>query len=166
MKLPLCLFAVTLAAAPAAQALDDACEPFVAAAEKTAAQPARHSVSQLDANTRAEAILVGGKMYMQMGGRWMKGPPNFSATEKKLNAEMRSGVIELSDCKKLGHETVDGVATTAYTYRMKMPGTTLGSETLAKVFIGGDGLVYAQDSGDGAKVRYRYTGVTAPKVGP
>jgi len=166
MKLPLCLFALMLAAATAAQALDAACEPFVAAAEKTAAQPARHSVSQLDATTRAEAILIGGKIYMQMAGRWMKGPPNFAATEKKLNAAMRSGEIQLLDCQKLGRETVDGIATTVYRYRMKMPGTTLGSETPAKVFIGDDGLLYAQDSGDGAKVRYRYQGVTAPKVGP
>ena len=103
---------------------------------------------------------------MQMAGRWMKGPPNFAATEKKLNAAMRSGEIQLLDCQKLGRETVDGIATTVYRYRMKMPGTTLGSETPAKVFIGDDGLLYAQDSGDGAKVRYRYQGVTAPKVGP
>ena len=70
----------------------------------------------------------------------------------------------VSECKKLGRESVEGIATTVYSYRMKMPGTTLGSETPAKIFIGDDGLVYAQDSGDGAKVRYRYTGVVAPKL--
>lgn len=164
MKLRILLTLAASFTATHAYALDAACAPFVAAAEKTAAQPARHSVSQLDATTRAEAIIIGGKMYMQFAGKWMKGPPNFVATEKQLNAQMRSGEIKLSECKKLGRESVEGISTTVYSYRMKMPGTTLGSETPAKIFIGDDGLVYAQDSGDGAKVRYRYTGVTAPKL--
>lgn len=162
MKLPLLLaFAITLPA----HALDAACEPFVKAAEKTTAQAARHNVSELGGGLRSEAIIKDGQMYMQVSGKWMKGPSTFTTNEKQLNAEMRSGKIKVSNCKKLGAETVDGIATTVYSYDMEIPEMgAFGSKKNAKVYIGGDGLIHAQLA-DEVKVRIRYTDVSVPKLG-
>lgn len=146
-----------------AQALDAACEPYVKAAEKSAAAPERHSVTQIDAETRIEAIKFNGAAYMKMDDAWMKAPPNVITAENKLTAELRSGKLKIWDCKKLGRETVDGIATTVYSYQMEMPGMPKLAGEPAKAFIGDDGLVHA-GSADGAKVRFRYTGVTAPRL--
>jgi len=164
MKLPL-FITLALATLPAL-ALDAACEPFVKAAEKSAEQPARHNVTVVGEGLRNEAIIKDGQMYMQLDGRWRKGPSTFSASEKKINAEMRSGKIKLSNCQKLGSETVDGVATTVYRYDMQIPEMgSFGTKTGAKVYIGDDGLIHAQATDD-TKVRIRYTGVSVPKIGP
>ena len=146
-----------------AQALEPACDPYLKAAEKTTAQPARQMVSDLGGGFKTEAVVKDGKMYMKVDGSWMKGPPTFTQMEANLNAEMRSGKIKLWDCKKLGRETVDGIATTVYSFQIQMQGLP-APKAPAKVYIGDDDLVYAQTS-DGTKVRYRYTGVTAPTVG-
>lgn len=147
-----------------AEALEPLCDTYLKAVEKTSTQPARQMVSDLGEGMRTESIVIGNKMYMKVEGTWMKGPPTFTKMEAKLNAELRSGKTKLWDCKKLGRETVDGIATTVYSYQIDLQGLPAPKEP-AKVYVGDDGLIYAQAS-DGAKVRYRYTGVTAPKVGP
>ncbi|MES2884822.1 MAG: hypothetical protein V4709_08455 [Pseudomonadota bacterium] len=146
-----------------AQALEPLCDTYLKAVEKTSTQPARQMVSDLGEGLRTEAIVIDNKMYMKVDGAWMKGPPTFTQMEAKLNAELRSGKTKLWGCKKLGRETVDGIATTVYSYEIDLHGLPAPKEP-AKVYVGDDGLIYAQSS-DGAKVRYRYTGVTAPKVG-
>jgi len=157
-----CLATVLLLATLPAAALEAACEPYLKAVEKTAAQPSRHSVSDLGEGMRTEVIITGGQMYMQLDGQWMKGPPNFVKNEQQLNAELRSGKLKLFDCKKLGRETVGGIATTVYSYQLDLQGLPQPKEP-AKAYIGDDGLIHAQSS-DGAKVRTRFTGVTAPKL--
>lgn len=163
MKPTLVVAALTLATSLPAAALDAACEPYVKAAEKSAAAPRRHTVTELDAETRVEAIKIDGVAYMKMDENWMKAPPAVISAEQKLTAELRGGQIKLWDCKKLGRETVEGIATTVYSYRMEMPGMPKLAGEPPRVFVGDDGLIHAQ-SADGAKVRYRYTGVTAPKL--
>lgn len=161
MKLPLLLTLAVLA--PNAHALDAACEPYLKAAEKGTQQPARHSVSDFGEGTRIEGIVVDDVLYANMGGQWRKVKKNFWADERGVHAEIRSGKIKMYDCKKLGRETVDGIATTVYSYRIDMPGMPPDKGEPAKAYIGDDGLVYAQQGG-GAKIRYRYTGVTVPKL--
>lgn len=146
-----------------AQALEPLCDTYLKAVEKTAAQSARQMVSDLGDGIRTEAIVIDGKMYMKADRAWVKGPPTFTQMEAQLNADLRSGKTKLWGCKKLGRETVDGIATTVYSYEIDMQGLPAPKEP-TKVYIGDDGLIYALSS-DGAKVRYRYTGVTAPKVG-
>lgn len=157
MKLALLLaLAVTLPA----HALDAACEAFVKASEKTSAQAGRHQVMSMGASSRMESIVKDGQMYMQINGKWMKGPPNFAKIEQQQYADLKSGKIKLSDCKKLGRETVDGIATTVYSMHTVVPGLPGAS---GKVFIGDDGLIHAQ-SGEGYKTRIRYTDIVAPKL--
>lgn len=160
MKLPLLL---ALAFTLPAHALDAACEPYLKAAEKSAAAPKRHTVTQIDAENRVEAIKLDGAAYMKLDGAWMKAPPNVITAENKLMAEMRSGKIKLRDCKKLGRETVEGIATTVYSYQMEIPGMPKPSGEPAKAYVGDDGLIHA-GAADGAKVRFRYSNITAPKL--
>lgn len=148
-----------LLAANAAHALDPVCEIFIDAADKTAAQPARHTVTEGD-GLRMEAITIGGKSWTRIDGSpWKDMKTDLLAAEKKINADVRSGKIALSKCKELGSEKIDGVSMRVVAYTMSMFGMPPGE---SKAYIGKDGLVYGL-SADDTRVRYRYTGVTAPK---
>lgn len=157
-----CLFiaALTVLAVPTAQALDGACLPYVDAADKSAHQEARQSVIEMSGGERMEAIVVDDVLYSKMGSKWTKLKTGFWAMERELVADMRNGKIKLTQCQSLGSETVDGIATTVVAYTMSMPGADAIS---TKVYIGKDGLIYAQASAE-VKVRYRYQGVRAPQL--
>ena len=162
MKLiALSLSACLIFATNTAHALDPVCETYLRASEKSAQQPARHTITETG-GMRLEIIVVGGKTYTKMDGKWSRhSNTDVSRTAaKELNAAIRSGKYPMSGCRKLGPQNVDGIATIAYAYTLKIPGTSSGE---AKVFIGSDGLVHAQSTSD-AKVRHRYRGVTAPAL--
>ena len=160
MKRFLVCLPLLLPVAPAALAVDAACEPFVAATEKGSQQPARHTVSEMSDGARIETIVLDGKFYASISGKWQEMKMDLRAAERKVNADVRSGAIKLRDCKALGSQTVDGIATQVVGYTLVMPGTDVAP---AKAYIGKDGLIHALSS-DGVKVRYRYTGVKAPKL--
>ena len=135
------------------------CEVFLAAVEKSAAQPARHGVTQIDDGVIAEAISVGGKSWIKADREWRALGFDLLAKERELNAQMRSGDLPLEACEALGVQTIDGVATTAIRYRIAIPGA--GPST-AVAHIRADGLVEAVASDDGSVVHYRYEHVAAP----
>lgn len=151
---------VLLFASGAAQAAPAACEPYLAAAEKTGQQTSRHTITESDDGTRLEAIRAGGKTYMNTGERWQEMKVDLGAAENKMIAQIRSGAFSIKDCRKLGDETVDGIKTSVYAYTLDVPGLPSGS---AKVYIGKDGLVHAQST-EGTRVRYFYANVAAPKL--
>lgn len=153
------LLILALSAASPARALDATCETFLAAAEKGVEQPSRQSVSEMD-GMRLESIIVDGKSYSAIGGKWRPMGIDLKAAERKVNAEIRSGAIKLDACKRLPGESIDGTAMTVIEYRITMPGAPPAS---ARAYIGKDGLVHALNA-DGMKVRYRYSGVAAPKL--
>lgn len=156
----LSLTACLIFAANAAHALDPACEAYVRAAEKSAQQPARHTITETG-DMRFELIIVGGKTYTKMDNKWSRfnnTNSNQFAAEQKVIASIRSGKYPISGCRKLGAQIVDGIPTTVYAYTLKIPDMPSGE---TKAFIGGDGLVHAQSTSD-AKVRHRYRGVIAP----
>ncbi|WP_440222195.1 hypothetical protein ACQQ2N_13995 [Dokdonella sp. MW10] len=153
------LLTLTLAS-PSAFALEAACEPIVAASERTAAQHARHSVADDADGTRMEAIVLDGAFYVSVDGSWRRMPVDLRATERRINAGMRDGSIALSGCRAEGRATVDGIQTSVFAYRVALRGQI---QDEARLFVGDDGLVHALSSG-GHKVRYRYSGVTAPKL--
>ena len=158
LPLSVCL----ISAANVAHALEPACEAYVRAAEKSAQQPARHTITETG-GMRMELIIVGGKTYSRMDGRWSRlknTNSNQFAAEQKLIASIRSGKYPMSGCRKLGPQSIDGIPTTVYAYTLKIPGIPSGE---TKAFIGSDGLVHAQSSSD-AKVRHSYRGVAAPAL--
>lgn len=157
----LSLAACLVFAANTAHALDPVCETYLRAAEKSAQQPARHTITE-SGGMRLEIIVVGGKTYTKMESKWTRHSDTdvSKAAAKELNAAIRSGKYPMSGCRKLGPQNVDGIPTTAYAYTLKIPGMPSGE---AKAFIGSDGLVHAQSTPD-AKVRIRYRGVTAPAL--
>lgn len=145
--------------APAVQALEPACETYLRAAEKSARQPARHSITETG-GMRMEVIVVGGRSYSRVGEHWSPIRTDLLAAERKLTAAIRAGTYPLTGCRKLGATNIAGVPTTIYAYTLKIPGMPGGE---AKAYIGGDGLVHAQSTND-AEVRHRYRGIAAPEL--
>lgn len=141
----------------AASALEPTCETYLRAAEKSAARPARHSITETG-GLRMEVIVADGRSYTRVGGPWKSQKMDLLAAERRLTAEIRAGKYPLTACRKVGGEIVDGIPTTVYAYTLKIPGLSTG-ETRAS--IGADGLVYAQRTSD-AHTRHRYHGVVAP----
>lgn len=154
------LVSMTILVAPAAQALDATCQTFVDAADLSAHQAARQSVMEAAGNMRMESIVADDILYSRINGKWVKVRSGFWAMERKLVTDMRSGAIKLSGCRTVGHESIDGINTTAIEYTMTIPGNDPDTST---VYIGQDGLIYAQSSTE-LKVRYRYAGVRAPQL--
>jgi len=142
-----------------ALALDATCETYLAAAEKSAKQPARHSISEPGDGSSHEAIIVDGKFFSNLGGDWQVIPgAQLLKGELKMIEQIRAGKYPMTNCRKAGSERFEGVSTSVITYTLTMPGMA-PAET--RTFIGADGLVYGQSSG-GMRVRHRYTGVKAP----
>jgi hypothetical protein len=153
------LLALTLLATTPALALDAACETYLAAAEKSARQPARHTVSQPGDGSTLEAIIIGSKYYATMDGTWrpLPGSPGLQG-ELKMIAAIRSGEYPITGCRESGTEVFEGVPRKVIRFTLRIPGIP-AEET--RTFIGSDGLVYGQTSG-GTKVKHRYAGVRAP----
>jgi len=151
---------LTLLAAPAV-ALDSTCAIYLDAAEKSASQPARHSISEPGDGSTLEAIYIDQRYFTTIDGKWMRMPgANLQQGEKNFVAAIRSGKYAMKACRKIGAERIDGMSTTVIAYVLELPGTPV-EETRA--YIGTDGLVYRQTSGK-TRVRYRYTGVRAPAL--
>lgn len=158
MRMLPCLILVATLSTPTL-ALDPACEIYLDAAEKSAQQPARHSVTEPGDGSRLEAVILGDVYYAKMEGAWTKlpGKPGLQG-ERKMIAAIRSGKYPMTGCRKLGSERVDGRPMTVIAYRLQLPGNP-AEETRA--YIGADGLVHWQTSGK-SNVRHRYEGVRAP----
>jgi hypothetical protein len=161
MKTTTTLLLISLAASVDALAFSADCETFLAAAEKSAAQPARHSIAELGAGLLAESITIDGTSYIKADRGWNRIGIDMLAKERELNAQMRSGELVLEACEVLGPQTVDGVVSTAIRYRVAIPGADPATAT---VHVRGDGLVHAVSTGDGTWVRYRYEDVVAPAL--
>lgn len=114
-----CMATLLAGALPAsAFALEPTCERYLAAAEKSAAQPAVHTVTETG-GTRIESIAVGGKAWSRMdGGAWTPLPANVRALGRQMVADMRAGRLRLSACKVTGTETVAGTPTTVISYAL------------------------------------------------
>ena len=156
----LTLLALSLLTTAPAFALDAACETYLAAAEKSARQPARHSITVLDNGSKFEAIIIGGQFYANMDGKWRQMPGAPLKGELQMIEGIRSGTYPMTGCRQSGTETFDGVSTKVITYTLKISGGT-AEET--RTFIGSDGLVRGQTSGN-TKVTHRYSGVKAPAI--
>jgi hypothetical protein len=155
---PTTLLLLFLVSSPALS-LDATCEIYLNAAEKSASQPARHSITEPGDGTSLEMVMIDGQHWSRVDGRWAKFPGgNLLTAERSMVAAIRSGRYPISNCRKLGSERFEGVATTVIAYTLKMRGTQ-GDETRA--YVGNDGLVYGQVSGN-TRVRHRYTNVKSP----
>lgn len=143
----------------AASALAPACEPIVAAMEKTAMQPRRHTVVEVPTG-RIEMIHLDGATYAAIDGKWQKMAGDGLQPERVLATAVRKGEIPMQGCSKVGSEVVEGVATTVYRYSLKGHD---GAFAEARAYLSKDGLIHAQSSAD-TRLRSRFTGVSAPKL--
>jgi hypothetical protein len=155
------LLPLILLTASTTQALEPACETYLAAAEKTARQPARHSVVEMSGGIRMEAIVMNNRFFSSVDGKWREMKTDLRAPEAQLLAQIRSGKHSLHNCRLLGREKVGAIDSTVIEYHLSMAGMPDLGPT--KAYVGNDGLIYAQ-SGKDTKVRQRFTGVSPPKL--
>lgn len=151
---------ICIVTAPAGfAATDPACKPVIDADKARAAATAWHSRKKLG-EMGIEMIRLGDAVYMNMGGSgWKRMPP--AAAKATIDAGTQSASFDVSGCKKLGEEKVDGVATTLYSFTTTIKGQPPAS---GKVWIGNkDGLPY-RELGDQHDGTTSYVGVTAPAV--
>lgn len=159
MKLrPHFLFPLALLATPALAKVDAACQPVVAAAEAKIGAPAFHDRKEMEGMT-IQMIKLGEDLYVNSGGGWQHMTSKASLSLGGFRKGVDSGEIQLSQCKKLGRETVAGRSTSVYQFTSGAGGTT----GVGKVWIGDDGLPY-RETAAGTDSTVSYTGVTAPDV--
>ncbi len=138
-----------------AMAADANCERIVAATVKRTAAPAFHQRQSFGLFSR-ETVLFEGKLLMRdKGGGWAPSPVSLA----DIRAANRDLAKAVSACRRVGAETVDGIATEIFSFQV--PGGD-GKPVEAKVWIGSaDGLPYREES-PGAKSTTVYRGVQRP----
>ena len=161
--LPLLLIPFALAlSAPVHAKVDAACKPVVDAGEAKLAAPAFHDRKQL-AGMTIEMIKVDQNLYSNQGRGWQQMSTAAGQMLGGTRAGLADGSISITDCKKLGRETVDGRSTTVYQYTTTVHGAGDMGKGSGKIWIGDDGRPY-RDSSEGQEGTTTYTGVTAPEV--
>ncbi|MCC2657137.1 MAG: hypothetical protein K0Q76_2245 [Panacagrimonas sp.] len=161
-SLPAFLFAALAGtgAAPAfADGSDPACKPVIDADKARAAAPAWHAKKTMGGMSM-EIIRLGNDVYADMGGTgWKQMPPPMAANI--VNAGNQADQFTVSDCRKLGDETINGVATTLWSFKTKVKDL---APITGKVWIGQrDGLPYREE-GEKHAGTTTYQGVAAPKL--
>lgn len=142
-----------------AEGSDPACKPVIDADKARAAAPAWHAKKTMDGMSM-EIIRLGAEVYANMGGSgWQQMPPPMAASI--VNAGNQADRFVISDCRKLGEDTVEGVPTFVWTFRTTvedLPPIT------GKVWIGQrDGLPYREE-GEKHAGTTTYEGVSAPTL--
>lgn len=161
--LPLLLgLGLGLSATPALAKVDAACKPVLDANAAKVAAPAFHDRKQLDGMT-LEMIKVGEQLYVKQGSRWRQMSNAAGQTLGGFDAGLADGSVSLTDCRKLGRETVEGRSLTVYQYTTTVHGAGELGKGSGKLWIGDDGRPY-RDSTEGQQGSTTYTGVSAPEV--
>lgn len=156
--LPAALICLMLGPAAFAAA-DPSCKPIIEADKARAAAKQWH-MRKTFGGSGMEVIRLGEDVYANMGGTgWKKMPP--AMAKNMTNAGSQAENFDVSACKKLGEEKVDGVATTLYSFTTTIKGQP---PFHGKVWVGNkDGLPY-REQGDQHEGTTTYEGVTAPAL--
>lgn len=137
---------------------DSTCQPLIKSSEARIAAPAWEQTSVVTPGGFTMKLAhVNGKSYRKAsGGNWEKTPIDFVEAERQMIAQINNGTVLLSNCSMAAGKTIDGVATKALRYTIKMQGADAVQSTL---YIGeADGLPYAGES-DHVKVSYNYKNI-------
>jgi hypothetical protein len=153
------------AVAPAPAAAQPGCEPIIAAMNAEMKAPAWHRTVDMKTARVAmkmEIIKADGQLFSRRNdGPWTKMPMDAADLNQTNGELLKSGKLTLSDCKRVGAEAVDAVATTIYEYTSTMAG--MPKPYSARLWIGvADSLPY---KGESATMTHRteYRGVKAPQ---
>ena len=151
------------AVSTAAQAASD-CQPiFDAYAAMTKAAAVKKTVKTPGMAEPVELIITSTALYSRVGAKdtWSKTP-----IDDQTRAMMKSGYPSpetVSDCRKIGARSLDGVAATAYEFApAKMTGNAPG-EKLTVLIADKSGLPLSETAAvAGTEARLVYDGVTVP----
>ncbi|HKY21319.1 MAG TPA: hypothetical protein VJM31_08875 [Vicinamibacterales bacterium] len=138
---------------------DAACKPVIDADKARAAAPAWHTKKSMN-GVHMEIKRLGSDVYTKID----------SAGWKKMSPEMAANIVDggqqadnfkVTHCRKLRDETVNGVATTVWTFKSKAKD---GPSVEGNVWIGqGDGLPYREE-GETFYGTTTYEGVSVPAL--
>lgn len=149
---------IIAATAPAFAASED-CTAIADAFARLGTVPAFHQKVEQDGTT-LDAIAVGDKLYMVMGGETTELPLPAGG-----RAQLFAGLFDtltVNDCTSLPDETIDGRALKVYDYVLPADGGMIPEAIQQRVWIGADdGLPY-QSTNPAGKVTIVYEGVVAP----
>ena len=159
--LALCLLALG-AAAPARA--DDCATVYKALTDLAAVPAVAQTIAMAGMEAPMRSVAIGDALYTNDGAGWTK-LPLAPGGRLGILTSMVPDSSSLKDCTDLGGETVEGRATTVYSY---VPPVPKGMEGLAgagdpqKLWIGdADGLPYRMETGE-TKMSMTYEGVVAP----
>ncbi len=148
---------------PAAAVHSDDCAVIFKAFEAMTQVPAYASVVQLATGITLRSVVIGEVVYAHSGEKWVKITMQPGGRLDMLKAFAPSP-DSLSDCARVGTETVDGRVMTIYTY---VPPAPQGLEKIheaggpQKLWIGADGLPYRTTT-DTIDMGISYAGITPP----
>lgn len=155
-----CAFGVFL---PAAAMADD-CAVVLGAYTKLADISTVRQTARMANGSTLEMIAVGDDLYLSGPTGWKKMPGGGAERRKTMTAAL-SEKEKPTNCRALGAEVIDGVATTEYAYTPPpSPNAPSGEQ---QVWIGdADGLPHrmraAAPGGQAMEMVLTYEGVTAP----
>lgn len=162
---PLHLFVclpLVLAAVPAAsQAGEAECQAVVAAFTRLAEAPAyRQTVTLPGVGTMAMAT-IGDTLYAEADGAWTKLPLRPGGRKEMMQQII--GTRPLENCEAAGSETVDGVATAIFAYRVPPIEGISPEPSDQRVWIAdADGLPVRMVSADGTEVSLSFAPFDPP----
>lgn len=132
------VLSVSAAAVPVAAAADKACAPILKA-QIAQSRAQRYIVKTTIAGERgsdeSETMIVPEGMFIRRDGKWTKSSTQLTPKDRAELIEF--GEKNISDCKRIGKESLRGKAMSIYTYKQKAP--DLPSSDV-KLWIGADGL--------------------------
>ena len=157
--LPFSMLLLLATGSASAAGSDAGCKPVIDADKARAAAPAWHAKKTIG-DMKMEMIRLGNDVYAIMGGTgWKQMPPPMAANI--VNAGNQADNFVVSDCLKLGDETVDGVPTAVWTFKTALKDKP---PIPGKVWIGKqDGLPYREE-GEKHSGTTTYQGVSAPAL--
>jgi len=138
---------------------DSACKPVIDADKARAAATAWHAKKTMDGMSM-EIIRAGNAVYANMAGTGWKQMPAPMA-KSIVEAGNQADQYIVTDCRKLGEETVNGVPTTVWSFKTQVKD---GAPVESRVWIGArDGLPY-REQGEKHAGTTTYEDVAAPEL--
>lgn len=122
-----------------ANAADAGCAPVIEAftkQSKAARYSVRSEVATQAGTTITETILTPEGMYLKLDGKWTRNPIKVTPQDRAKEVEFAANTI--SDCKRLGKESLAGAPTLMYEYKQELVEGQAGE---SKLWVGtADGL--------------------------
>jgi hypothetical protein len=169
MRLKLFVLTVVtcLVAIPASAQTTAACQPIFDGMVEQTVTPNHTYISMTGGSTMVtESITVGGVMFIQVSGKWMRSPTGPAEMQQQLQADEKSGKNKTASCQRLADELVNGAAAMVFHVQRKTDlSASDGKVWLSKATglpLRGEEDVVSRGTTTHVSTRFEYTNVQAP----